>query len=162
MSTFPQRFKLSDLLLDTGIDVKPLITALGAIADAGNWPDSMPRLSDVRLNVIDQLGVIEVVAKTELAKQANQKPFEPTPENLWPEPIDLSKFADVVPLANQVIATAFDPDNINVVMADPDVDDTLRAVNFNSKQRGLQEGYLYLELIDVGQGRIVLETLTSS
>ena len=62
MSTFPQTFKLSDLMVPGGwIEADPLTNALNSINEAGNWPSGMEPIEKVKLSVLTALVTIRTV-----------------------------------------------------------------------------------------------------
>lgn len=161
MSTFPQRFLLSDLIqTENSIDAAPLLQALKDINATGNWPATMKDISHVKLQVCVELGNLLTMVNRELALKARQTSFIPNAEDLNPTPLDL----DTIPVVTepwQGVRPAFDPEHINVVMADPEVDERLQKINTQATHRSLKSGYLYLE-VRPGSERIVLETVNPS
>lgn len=158
MSTFPVKFKLSDLLVGcTGVQGQPFVTALRDIEKAGNWPLGMEPRDNVYVSLCLELRQLRVTVDRELDKKQHQTPFTPNPMDLTPQALDLSVEAIPVATANQFMRAAFDPEHLFVVMGDPETDPTLQAMNVYRRRRSLPPSYLYLEQMP-DTARIVLES----
>lgn len=161
MKTFPQRFKLADLLqIENSIDAAPLLAALKDIKASGKWPAKMKDIDYVKLEVCTELGNLLTVVNRELELKAHQTDFKPQAADLTPTPLDLDNIP-VITEPWQSVRPAFDPEHIYVVMANPERDERLQNMNAEAERRGLKPGYLYLDLAR-GKERIVLETIQSS